>query len=83
MRLLSSDANPPYIGRLEVFHSGQWGAVCDDSFSTPEANQACVSLNYTDGAVCYATRGFPISSGKEITHTHQMTHSFGITKFLL
>ena len=36
-------------GRLEIFHDGEWGAVCDDFFSTPDANVACKQIGYTGG----------------------------------
>ena len=44
-------------------HNGQWGNVCDDLFGIDDANVACWSLNYTDGAICYANSPFPSSSG--------------------
>lgn len=36
----------PYDGRLEIFHDGQWGAVCDDLFSKAVANVACNQLGF-------------------------------------
>ena len=35
-----------YQGRLEVFHNGVWGTVCDDFFSDVDARVACYSLGY-------------------------------------
>ena len=64
MRLLSQNqVTQPYIGRLQVYHDGQWGNVCDDYFRAVDADVACLSLNYTDGAICYANSPFPPSSG--------------------
>ena len=36
-------------GRLEVFHEGEWGGVCDDFFGAQEATVACRQLGYTEG----------------------------------
>ena len=33
-------------GRLEVYHDGRWGTVCDDSFSYVAARVACNSLGF-------------------------------------
>ena len=32
-------------GRLEVFHDGRWGTVCDDDFNEMSARVACKMLN--------------------------------------
>lgn len=36
-------------GRLEVFHGGSWGTICDDSFGDVDATVACQQLGYMRG----------------------------------
>ena len=33
-------------GRLEIFHDGQWGTVCDDYFGEAETKVVCRMLGY-------------------------------------
>ena len=41
------DGTSEFNGRLEVYHDGYWGTVCQDSFDLNVAEVICEMLNYT------------------------------------
>jgi len=43
LRLMS---NTEAEGRLEIFHNGSWGTVCNDAFDDVDAQVACYSLGF-------------------------------------
>ena len=51
-------------GRIEVFHDGQWGSICDDGWDINDASVACRQLGYLDAIK--PLRGFdvPKASGR-------------------
>ena len=45
LRLLGSSEGPK--GRLEIYHNGTWGTVCNNRFDVTEANSACRQLGFS------------------------------------
>ncbi|XP_063960668.1 uncharacterized protein LOC129267820 [Lytechinus pictus] len=46
MRLVNGTM--PGRGRLEVYHTGKWGTVCDDAWSLENTNVVCQALGYPE-----------------------------------
>ncbi|KAL8562352.1 hypothetical protein ACOMHN_066066 [Nucella lapillus] len=54
----------PHEGRVEIFHNGTWGTVCDDEVSGNEARVICRTLGYSiQGAVAYQSAHYGAGSG--------------------
>ena len=44
MQFVLVDGDTPNAGRVEVYHSDEWGSICDDYFGFEEAAVICNEL---------------------------------------
>lgn len=49
------------IGRLDVYHAGTWGTVCNSGFTDAEARVACRQMGYCCGILSQSTA--PVGTG--------------------
>lgn len=53
----------PREGRLEIYHDGKWGTICDDFWDDKDASVACRHLGYGDNGIALHRAKFGAGSG--------------------
>ena len=56
----------PNEGRVELFHGGNWGTVCDDDWDIKDANVVCKMLGYPSALRVSRLMEFGEGTGKII-----------------
>ncbi|KAJ8321244.1 hypothetical protein KUTeg_001204 [Tegillarca granosa] len=54
----------PNEGRVEVYHEGEWGTICDDYWVTEDANVICRMLGYRGGGDALIESAFGQGTGR-------------------
>ncbi|PWA33290.1 hypothetical protein CCH79_00013622, partial [Gambusia affinis] len=61
VRLVGSGSDGYCVGRVEIYHDGEWGTVCDDYWDSNDANVVCKQLgcgpSYTVHTATYFGEG--------------------------
>ena len=63
VRLVNERDGVSVCGRVEIFHDGQWGTVCDDRWNTADGHVVCKQLGYLRAERIFYTAHFGRGTG--------------------
>ena len=52
-----------YQGRVEVYHNGEWGTVCDDGWNNADARVVCQQLGFRSTVNAYGSARYGQGTG--------------------
>lgn len=63
IRLVNSDSSNKLSGRVELYHLGSWGTICDDAWDINDAQVVCRQLGFPPASRAIGSASFGEGSG--------------------